>query len=166
MSQITATALPEQAFLICYEAQPNTHTDCFKATIAKDVSLEAFINAFFTTWLFRIERFILNVALKKPSSDAGIAKLAKGTSETMAAWRTEQRDGDQILLEVQNAPIRTWLMRETAGDQTHLYFGSAVLPARKDKSGKPAMGHLFVVLMGFHKLYARALLYFAQRKLR
>ena len=165
MSNITATALPEPAFLNVYEADPHTHTDCFQTSIAKNVPLEDFINAFFNSWLFRIERLILKLTVKKPSTDDDIAKLANGTSDSMAAWRTEQRDVDQILLQVPDTPIRTWLMRQSDGDQTRLYFGSTILPARTDKDGKPAMGHMFIVLMGFHKLYARALLYLAKRAL-
>ncbi len=166
MSQITSTALPDTAFLARYEAQEHTHTDCFHTSLSKDVPLEDFINAFFNTWLFRIERLILKLTVKKPSTDEDIAKLAKGTSSTMAAWVIEERDEDQLLLQVPNTPIRTWLMRASEGDQTHLYFGSAILPARRDSNGKPALGHIFVVLMGFHRLYARALLSCAKRKLR
>lgn len=166
MSQITATALPETAFLARYEAQPDTHTDCFQVTLPKHIPLEDFINAFFNSLLFRIERLILKLTVKKPSTDEDIAKLANGTSDTMAAWQLEQRDENQILLEVPQTPIRTWLMRRTDGDHTHLYFGSAILPSRKDRHGKPAMGHLFFVLTWFHILYARALLYLAKRALR
>ena len=166
MSKILLTELPKGAFLKTYEAQPDTHTDCYKTSLQKHVSLEGFINAFFTSWLFRIERLILRLAMKKPSSDYDIAEFAKGTTNIMAAWETEQRDEDQILLQVPHTPIRTWLMRRTDGDQTHLYFGSAILPVRTDKDGKPALGRIFVLLMGFHRLYARALLYFAERALR
>ena len=166
MSQITSTALPEDAFLTRYEMQPHTHTDCFHTRLPKQIPLEDFVNAFFSSWLFRIERLILKLTVKKPATDEDIAKLAKGTSSTMAAWVTEERSEDQLLLQVPDTPIRTWLMRETDGECTHLYFGSAILPARTDKGGKPAMGHIFFVLMGFHKLYARALLFCARRALR
>jgi len=125
-----------------------------------------FINAFFNSWLFRIERLILKLTLKKPATDQDITKLANGMSNTMTAWRIEQRDDNQILLEVPDTPIRTWLMREDAGDHTNLYFGIAILPMRTDKNGKPAMSHISIVLMGFHQLYARALLYLAKRALR
>ena len=166
MPQITSTALPDTAFLARYEAQPDTHTDCYHARVAKHVPLERFINAFFNSWLFRIERLILKLSLTKPATDQDIANLANGTSNNMAAWRIEERDDDQILLEVPDTPIRTWPMREDAGDHTNLYFGSAILPMRTDKNGKPAMGHIFIMLMGFHQIYARALLYLAKRALR
>ncbi len=64
MSKIVSSELPKGAFLKACEAQPNTHTDCYKTSLPKQVSLEGFINAFFTTWLFCIERLILKLVMK------------------------------------------------------------------------------------------------------
>jgi hypothetical protein len=109
---------------------------------------------------------ILNTAAKKPASDEDIARLAQGTSNTMSAWQVERRDADQILLEVPQTPIRTWLMRSGEGEKTQLYFGSAILPDAVDRNGNAKMPFLFHALLGFHKLYARALLFSAKRALR
>ncbi len=103
---------------------------------------------------------------RKPSTRADIAELATGSSNTMAAWQVERRDSDQILLEVPHTPIRTWLMRTGTADATQLYFGSAILPHGFDRNGNPKMPFLFQALLGFHKLYAHALLYWAKRALR
>lgn len=166
MSQITASALPPRAFLARFETQPNVHTDCFQTSLARDVSLEEYVNAFFNTWLFRIERLILKLTIGKPSTDADIARLANGSADHMAAWRVLERGDNQLLLEVPDTAVRTWLMRQVDGDQTHLYFGSALLALRKDKEGNPTIGPVFRGLMGFHKFYARALLFCAKRALR
>ena len=166
MAQVIATNLPKSAFLNAYEERAGVYTDCFQTQLPKGITLERYINAFFNTWLFRIERAILSFAAKKPASDADIARLADGTSNTMAAWQVERRDADQILLEVPQTPIRTWLMRGDDGDATQLYFGSAILPEAVDRKGNPKMPFLFKALLGFHKLYARALLYSAKRALR
>lgn len=166
MVQVIATTLPKSAFLNDYEHRAGVYTDCFQTELPKGGTLESYINAFFNTWLFRIERMILSTAAKKPVSDEDIARLAQGTSNTMSAWQVERRDADQILLEVPQTPIRTWLMRSGEGEKTQLYFGSAILPDAVDRNGNAKMPFLFHALLGFHKLYARALLFSAKRALR
>ena len=166
MPHVISTTLPDTAFLNTYEQSEGVYTDCFQTELPKGVSLEAYVNAFFNTWLFRIERVILSALARRPSTDGDIARLAAGTSNTMAAWQVETRDADQILLEVPQTPIRTWLMRKGVGETTQLYFGSAILPHATDRNGNPKMPFLFHALLGFHKLYARALLYLAKRALR
>jgi hypothetical protein len=166
MVQVIATTLPKSACLNDYEHHAGVYTDCFQTELPKGGTLESYINAFFNTWLFRIERMILNTAAKKPASDEDIARLAQGTSNTMSAWQVERRDADQILLEVPQTPIRTWLMRSGEGEKTQLYFGSAILPDAVDRNGNAKMPFLFHALLGFHKLYARALLFSAKRALR
>jgi hypothetical protein len=166
MVQVIATTLPKSACLNDYEHHAGVYTDCFQTELPKGGTLESYINAFFNTWLFRIERMILNTAAKKLVSDEDIARLAQGTSNTMSAWQVERRDADQILLEVPQTPIRTWLMRSGEGEKTQLYFGSAILPDAVDRNGNAKMPFLFHALLGFHKLYARALLFSAKRALR
>ena len=58
---------------------------------------------------------------------------------------------------------RSWLMalpvNATAADErTRFYFGSAVVPRKNARSGKPEMGFAFSALLGFHRLYSRLLL--------
>ncbi len=62
---------------------------------------------------------------------------------------------------------RSWLMvsaAETPG-WTRLYFGSAVVPVINAATGKAEMSFLFKALLGFHKVYSRALLSSAARRL-
>ncbi|NJN00825.1 MAG: hypothetical protein HC793_04460 [Aquincola sp.] len=44
------------------------------------------------------------------------------------------------------------------GQPTRLFFGSAVVPRVDAQSGRRRMGVVFHALLGFHKLYSRALL--------
>ena len=63
---------------------------------------------------------------------------------------------------------RSWLMAVPQGDGgpvTRLYFGSAVVPVRDRKSGRMRLGLTFTALLGFHKLYSRALLSAARERL-
>ena len=61
---------------------------------------------------------------------------------------------------------RSWLMVAAAGENaTRLYFGSAVVPVVDRKSGKSTMSFTFRALIGFHKLYSRALLRAAASRL-
>ena len=47
---------------------------------------------------------------------------------------------------------------------TRLYFGSAVVPVANKSTGKGKMGFAFKALLGFHKLYSRALLHAACKR--
>ena len=150
--------LPEGAFLARY--LDVGHTDCYFVDVPQDVSFEAFVTAFYTTWLFKLERQILRL-VKRPSTDAEAAALAAGTRAQFAAWDVEARDGAQILMCDMGGRTRSWLKVASVDRGTRLYFGSAVVPDQK--SGK--MGWVFRALMGFHKLYSVMLLRAAVRNL-
>jgi hypothetical protein len=49
---------------------------------------------------------------------------------------------------------------------TRLYFGSAVVPERNAKTGRVSFGFGFHALLGFHRLYSRALLRSAVSRLK
>jgi hypothetical protein len=88
--------------------------------------------------------------------------LARGESETFAAWHVEGRMADQLLLCDFRGRTRSWLMTAAIPGadsmSTRLYFGSAVVPVVDPRSGRKAMGFVFRVLLGFHKIYSRVLL--------
>ena len=50
---------------------------------------------------------------------------------------------------------------EDGDTRTRLYFGSAVVPVRDADSASTSLGRSFGVLLGFHKIYSKALLYSA-----
>jgi hypothetical protein len=105
----------------------------------------------------------------KPSTDTQAAQLAAGTRSSFAAWNVEARSTDQLLMSDFKNRTRSWLMAGSAPGGaiagTRLYFGSAVVPARSAQSGRQSFGAGFRLLLGFHKLYSRALLFAARSRL-
>ena len=70
-----------------------------------------------------------------------------------------------ILCDMHEA-TRSWLMVAAAGENaTRLYFGSAVVLRRTNAAGERKMGFTYRALLGFHKLYSRALLSTARASL-
>ena len=152
--------LPDASLLrACTTA--GAYADCYVTEVPRAVSHAQYVEAFYTTWLFKLERWILKWAVARPSTDEQARQLAAGSLDAFAAWDVEQRAPDQLLLRDLFGRTRSWLMVERlpAGG-TRLYFGSGV-GARKD--GK--LGGSFSLLLGFHKLYSRLLLGAARRRL-
>jgi hypothetical protein len=159
-------ALPTKALLAKYTTE-RAYTDCFTTAIPRTVSHAEFVEAFYTGRLFKLERWLLHVFLSKPSTDLQARQLGLGELNEFAAWRVEARAEDQLLLRAMDGRTRSWLMvsaTEVPGG-TRLYFGSAVVPVRNASTGKSEIGFVFKALLGFHKLYSRALLSAAARRL-
>lgn len=165
MAQIAQAKEPTDALLAKYSRTEGCYTDCFSADLPRQVTFEQFVTAFYTTWLFKLERLILKFAVKRPSTDAHAADLAKGARDSFAAWSVEDRTPNQILLCDLSGRTRSWLMIAPTPDGTRLYFGSAVVPV-PNKSGETTLGTGFDALLGFHKLYSKHLLRAAAGKLR
>lgn len=160
MLSIEKCSAPEGTFLEKYLLDGN-YVDCYTTTLDKQISFSEFIFAFYTTWLFKVEQFILTRIAKKPSSDVEARQLAHGEMGHFAAWTVEARSENEILLCDFVGRTRSWLMVEKAGAATKLYFGSAVVPAK----GSEKLDFGFRALLGFHQIYSVLLLYFAKRKL-
>jgi hypothetical protein len=161
MPPISAADLPSTALLRRYAA-PVGYTDCYVTELAGVVSHQAFVRAFYTSPLFRIERLVLRWLASRPSTDGDVEALACGTGDKFAAWRVEARAEDQLLLADFTGRTRSWLMvrsfQGARGPSTLLYFGSAVVPQIDRRTGEKSMGPAFAALLGFHRLYSRALL--------
>lgn len=160
--------LPDNALLRPY-LERGAYTDCYTTDIAASVTHAQYVRAFYTTFPFRVERWILKWAVSKPSTDADVDQLATGAAQTFAAWHVEQRSENQLLLRDFRGSTRSWLMtapvdtgRDTA---TRLYFGSAVVPRKHATTGKSKLGFAFRALLGFHQLYSLVLLYSARSRL-
>ncbi|MGH8241864.1 MAG: hypothetical protein ACRETY_00780 [Steroidobacteraceae bacterium] len=127
-----------------------------------------FVEAFYTTALFKLERWILQFAAALPSTDGEARALARGERDSFAAWTVEARAPDQLLMRDVTGRTRSWLMVAKAGQPsgTRLYFGSVVVPVLDPKTGRTSLGPVHGRLLGFHKLYSRLLLRAAARKLR
>lgn len=78
--------------LLAAYAADGGFTDGYRIDVAGDIDLERFVAAFYTTPLFRLERFVLAL-IGKPSTDAQVAALARGEADAFAAWTVEGGDG-------------------------------------------------------------------------
>ena len=162
MFRVRKSALPAHSLLDDYERR-GAYTDCFRTPAGRRVTLAVYIEAFYTSPVFRLERWLLARLISKPSTDAESRELAAGAREEFAAWTVETRESDQILLAA--GRTRSWLMvadhSESAWPATTLYFGSAIVPQRSNNR----LGWRFSVLLGFHRLYSRVLLSAARRRI-
>lgn len=167
-AKIRRCELPPGALLGKYQ-RGNTYADCYVTEVAWHVSHAEYVEAFYTTGLFKVERLLLAWLISKLSTDAEASLLAAGSLDSFAAWRVEARDADQLLMADLRGRTRSWLMvvavPGNAAGGTRLYFGSAVVPVASARSGTPALGLVFRLLLGFHQLYSRALLFAAKSRL-
>lgn len=163
---IQRTELPAHALLRRY-LRDGHYADCYVVEAPVAVSQAEFVEAFYTTPLFKIERAILAAAVSRRSTDDEARALARGERDAFAAWTVEDRSDTQLLLADFMGRTRSWLMTEPTGHGgTRLHFGSAVVPRRDRDSGRPSLGTGFGLMLGFHKLYSRALLAAARNRLR
>jgi hypothetical protein len=158
MPRVEVTPLPPSALLGAY-ARSGDYTDCYSIRLPQPVSLPAFMHAFYTTPVFRLERWILAALLKLPSTDEEAAAVAQGRATRFAAWTVEAREADQAILAA--GRTRSWFMvaADSPGGPTRLYFGSAIVRAEPGK-----LGSQFSALLLFHKVYSRVLLRVAARR--
>lgn len=160
MPKVLATKLPANALLEQY-ATSGAYTDCYAATLAGETSLADFMAAFYTTPIFKLERWLLARVLRLPSTDEEAQLLALGKVSRFSAWNVESRQSHQIVLAA--GRTRSWLMVSTipaSCGATTLFFGSAVVQLKKG-----GLGWRFDVSIFFHKLYSRVLLASAVRSL-
>ena len=168
MPSIHRCDVPQGALLGKYQYE-GAYADCYVTAIPRRVSHAEFVEAFYTTALFKVERLLLSWLVAKPSTDAQANQLAAGTRDSFAAWSVEARSPNQLLMRDFQGRTRSWLMvapsERSPLEDTRLYFGSAVVPVARGKSGAGTLGLGFRMLLGFHKLYSRALLSAAQSRL-
>lgn len=164
---VRSCALPAGAFLRRYDDSVG-YADCFVAESSGLISLGQYVEAFYTTGLFKAERAVLSLS-GRPSTDIQANKVAAGSGSTFAAWSVEDRAEDQLLLCDVTARTRSWFMvtpvPDEVSDRTLLYFGSAITAVRKDKTGLMTIGPVFKALTSFHILYSRALLAAAKKRI-
>jgi hypothetical protein len=154
-SSVQRRPLPDHALLTKF-ARDGAYADCYVVTVPRNVSHAEYVEAFYTSWLFKLERFILTWFVEKPSTDEEARTLSRGERETFAAWSVESRAGNQLVMLDFMSYTCSWLMIETRPAETALYFGTGVM--------RRTLG--FRLLMPFHRLYARSLLAAAGARLR
>ena len=169
MTSIQSCDPPEGALLHKY-LHGGAYADCYVTELAKPVSQSEYVEAFYTTIVFKVERFLLKWLVSRPSTDMEARLLASGALNSFAAWSVEGRGPNQLLLSDFTGRTRSWLMIAPVGSSgrsasTRLYFGSAVVPVMDAKSGKASLGFMFRCLLGFHKQYSRILLLAARSRL-
>ncbi len=185
---VVPAAVPRDSLLAATAAaHSGAYVDCYSTQIMGGVSHAAFVEAFYCSWLFKIERRLLGLFASRPATDADARRLALNESDHFSAWRVEARRADELLMADFTGRTKSWLMvaplesaasaassagtavgsaakpgRETA---TRLTFGSAVVPRRGAPGGSTDLGAAFHLLLGFHKLYSRLLLAAARGRL-
>lgn len=156
---IETSPAPDDALHAKY-ARAGAYIDCFTTVVPGRVSHSHFVEAFYTSRVFKLERLILKWIADKPSSDAEARELAAGVRNRFAAWTVEDRSTDQLLMCDFLGQTRSWLMVVSCERDglpvTRLHFGSVVVPVRRFP---------FNVLLGFHRLYSRILLRSATARL-
>ena len=173
MPSIKQVAVPADALLCTFRGGRHpqlwhAYRDCFTVSIDGAVTLAQFVMAFYTTPLFRVERWLLGLLARGASTDAEAAAVAAGTGERFAVWSVGARSDSELLMCDRYERTRSWF-RIVPGNsggrlQTVLYFGSAVA-ARRAPTGALRMGAGFGALLAFHRLYSRLLLAAAWRRL-
>jgi hypothetical protein len=166
MSLIEEMELPDISLLYRYQIE-GAYTDCYVTDIPGDISQAEYVEAFYTTPLFKLERWILSWLAFRPSTDEEANALALAKRDKFAAWDVEDRNINQLLMCDFQGSTRSWLMSEPgeSGESTRLYFGSAVVGKTDKHTGEKRLGTIYRLLMGFHKRYSRALLKAAVKRL-
>lgn len=168
MMTVQSCAIPPDSLLSRYLGSGH-YTDCYMTEMDRAVPQAEFIEAFYTSGVFKLERLILQLVASRPSTDAQAGELGRGELDSFAAWSVEARSGDELLMRDLTGRTRSWLMvamperRQAAG--TRLFFGSVVVAKRDARTGRRSLGPVFTALLGFHKLYSRVLLLAARAKL-
>ncbi|MGM9482181.1 hypothetical protein ACS5PN_13415 [Roseateles sp. NT4] len=166
MPAVTDIPVPPASLLGRLTAERDAFADAYTLCLPRAVTLAEFVEAFYTTRLFRVERALLGL-FGKPSSDAMARAVARGEGERFAVWTVQAREGDELLMHEDSGATRSWFRVEpaTTAGATALWFGSAVVSRRKGPGGEPRFSWVFHALLGFHRLYSRALLAAAARRL-
>lgn len=168
MFGIERRAVPEDALLARYVGDRG-YADCYTTTINARVTHAQFVAAFYTTWLFKLERWILGWAVAKPATDAQAAELAQGSIDAFSAWTVEARAANELLMCDFRGDTRSWFRivvdAEASAARTRLFFGSAVVARRPDRDGRAQLGPVYTALMTFHRIYSVLLLRAARSKL-
>lgn len=168
VSAILPCEIPLDALLRRYDGGGG-YAECYVVEVPGTVTQQAYVDAFYTSPLFKVERAILTHLASRPSTDADVKALAAGISDKFSAWRVESQSPTELLLADFTGHTRSWLKAEAVAGpnesaSTLLYFGSAVVPRSQQGVPVPVMGWLFHALLGFHRLYSRMLLSAASKR--
>ena len=100
--------MPADAFLNRYSGG-GAYVDSYVTEIVRTVPQAEYVEAFYTTAVFRLERLILKWFVSRPSTDDEARQLAQGNRDAFAAWTVEARAADQLLLGDFSGRTKSWL---------------------------------------------------------
>ena len=84
MNRIVVCELPANSLLRSY-AEEGGYADCFRIDVAGVVAQAAYVEAFYASWLFKIEWALLRWFAGRPSTDEDARRLATGERSSFAA---------------------------------------------------------------------------------
>lgn len=157
--------VPGDSLLAALQAERAGFADAYALRLPRRVGLADFLEAFYTSALFRKERWLL-ARWGYPSLDTQARALAQGEATRFSAWNLHaRRDGELLMLDAHES-TGSWFRAQALGDGgTQLCFGSVVFARRFAADGRPRFGLLFHLLLPLHRLYSGALLRAAARGL-
>jgi hypothetical protein len=153
---------PEQSLLAASAGAPGVYADAFRTDIARPVDLPDYLEVFYRTPVFRMERAILAAAGFR-SVDADVSALVRGETDRFSAWRVTSRGPSEILLHDVSGRTASWFLVDPIPSGARLWFGSLVRPA--ERGGAPRLGRPLRLLLGPHRVYSRILLAAAASRL-
>jgi hypothetical protein len=133
MLSIEKCSVPAQSFLSKYSLD-GTYADSYVTEVQGYIPFPTYVFAFYTTALFKVEAFILTYSVKRPSDDGQAQELADGSRNEFAAWNVEGRSENELLMCDMSGRTRSWFMVRHLDSCTQLYFGSAVVPKKKQNN--------------------------------
>ena len=163
-SSVNEAPLPDGALLQEF-VDLGEYTDCFVTHVSAEGTFPAYVESFYTTYLFKAERMILKWLVSRPSTDEEARQLSRNEINEFAAWKEHSRSDNQLVMMDFRQQTCSWFMLVPSEGGSSMYFGSAVMRNRKTSSGNK-MKWTYRSLLGFHRLYSRALLQAAARRFR
>jgi hypothetical protein len=82
VSTVRPHPLPAHALLTRY-SDNGAYADCFVADVAPGISHADYVTAFYTSWLFKLERLVLLCLVAKPSTDQQAGETGARRAETI-----------------------------------------------------------------------------------
>lgn len=157
MNPVFARTLPTDSIALHYQ-EAGSYVDSFSIDVNDSITFEQFVNAFYTSRVFKLERVILAIAVRKPSTDQQARLLAAGEIHEFSAWDEEARTANQLIMRDYQSITRSWLMTEATQDGSRLYFGSIIVPRDKGEDRQGVLSPFFRLTLGAHLFYSRVLL--------
>lgn len=163
--KVAAADLPAESIAADYVEQ-GRYVDCFAVSMTDRIEFPQYLEAFYTSKVFKLERLILAAFVRRPSTDQQACQLAAGELQQFAAWSQEARTENQIIMCDYQQLTRSWLMAKSEAGITTLFFGTIIVPKGKAAAEGKQMGLLFRVTLWAHLLYSKILLRSAIANLR